>query len=123
MRTLLVTTLRVAAKLTTIVLLDIVHQQSKKTRNLFIRLIISLLEVLSLVALPVLLVLVAFVGEVTLLFHFVVVDVEGAVVYVELGILYLACSIRSLEADESEGALVIFLSKKFEGLNLTVVLE
>ena len=123
MRTLLVTTLREAAKLTTIVLLDIVHQQSKKTRNLFIRLIISLGEVLSLVALPVLLVLVAFVGEVTLLFHFVVVDVKGAVVYVELGILYLACSIRSLEADESEGALVIFLSKKFEGLNLTVVLE
>lgn len=75
------------------------------------------------VALPVLLVLVAFVGEVTLLFHFVVVDVEWAVVYVELGILNLACSIRSLEADESEGALVIFLSKKFEGLNLTVVLE
>jgi hypothetical protein len=82
-----------------------------------------LLGVLSLVTLPVLFVLVTLISEVTLLFHFVVVNVERTVVKVELGILYLACSIRSLEANESEGTLVIFLSKKFKGLNLTVVLE
>jgi hypothetical protein len=76
-------------------------------------LIVKCGEVLSLVALPVLFILVALVEEITLLFHLIMVDVKGTVVNVELSIFYLTGSIRGLKADESEWALVILLSKKF----------
>ena len=77
------------------------------------RLIVECGEVLSLVALPVLFILVALVEKVTLLFHLIMVYVEGTIVDVELSILDLTGGIRGLEANESEWALVILLSEKF----------
>ena len=66
------------------------------------RLIVECGEVLSLVALPVLFILVALVEKVTLLFNLIMVYVEGTIVDVELSILDLTGGIRGLEANESE---------------------
>lgn len=85
--------------------------------------VIEALEVLSLVALPVLLVLVGLVEEVTLLLHLVVVDVEGSAVDVETCALNLGSSVGGLEANECEGRLVVLLTEELEGLDLSVVLE
>lgn len=97
-----------------VLLLDIMHQQSEKIGDLIKRLIVKCGEVLSLVALPVLFILVALVKKVTLLFHLIMVYVEGTIVDVELSILDLTGGIRGLEANESEWALVILLSEKFK---------
>jgi len=76
-----------------------------------------------LVALPVLLVLVGLVEDVTLLLHLVVVDVEGALIDVQVGVFDLGSSVRGLKAHEGERRLVILLAEELEGLDLTVVRE
>ena len=86
-----------------VLLLDGVHQESEQVGDLISGLVVEAGEVLSLVALPVLLVLVGLVEEITLLLHLVVVDVEGSTVDVEVGGLNLGSGIGGLEANEGEG--------------------
>jgi hypothetical protein len=107
----------------TVLLLDGVHEQSQEVGDLVSGLVVEVGEVLSLVALPVLLILVGLVDEVTLLLHLVMVDVKGSTVDVQISVLDLGGGIRGLEANESEGRLVILLGEELKGLNLTVVLE
>ena len=107
----------------TVLLLDGVHQESEQVGDLISGLVVEAGEVLSLVALPVLLVLVGLVEEITLLLHLVVVDVEGSTVDVEVGGLNLGSGIRGLEANEGEGGLVVFLAEELKGFDLSIVLE
>jgi hypothetical protein len=106
-----------------VLLLDGVHQESEQVGDLISGLVVEAGEVLSLVALPVLLVLVGLVEEITLLLHLVVVDVEGSTVDVEVGGLNLGSGIGGLEANEGEGGLVVLLAKELKGFDFTVVLE
>ena len=71
-------------------------------------------DVISLVTLPVGFIFVLLVSKVTLLFHFVVVDVEGLTVDVVGSVLARGGCVRSLEANESVRHLTILLLEKFE---------
>jgi hypothetical protein len=96
------------------------HQQAEETGDLVVVLEVNLLDVLSLVALEILLILVRLVLEVTLLLHLVVVDVERAAVKLELGVLDLGGSVGGLEAHEGKGHLVVLLTEELERLDLAV---
>jgi len=96
------------------------HQESQQSGNLVVVLEVVLGNILGLVALPVLLVLVGLVQQVTLLLHLVVVDVERAAVKLELGVLDLGGSVGGLEAHEGKGHLVVLLTEELERLDLAV---
>ena len=106
-----------------VLLLDGVHQESEQVGDLISGLVVEAGEVLSLVALPVLLVLVGLVEEIMLLPHLVVVDVEGSIVDVEVCRLNLGSGIGALEANKGEGRLVVLLAEELKGFDLTVLLE
>jgi len=86
-------------------------------------LIVELTEILSLIALPILLILVGLVEDITLLLHLVVIDVEGSLVDVQVGVLDLGSSVWGLKAHECERRLIVLLAKELEGFNLAVVLK
>ena len=85
--------------------------------------IVELTEILSLIALPILLILVGLVEDITLLLHLVVIDVEGSLVDVQVGVLNLGSSVWGLKAHEGERRLIVLLAKELEGFNLAVVLK
>ena len=90
-----------------LLLLNRVHEQSQQSGDLVVALEVLVDDVLSLVTLPVLLVLVGFIQKVALLFHFVVVNVQGLAVHLQVGILALASRVWGLEAHESEWHLAV----------------
>lgn len=63
---------------------------------------------LGLVPLPILLVLVTLVDQVTLLLQLIMVDVEGAILQGDLGVLDLGCDIWCLKTNKSEWSLTFF---------------
>ena len=85
--------------------------------------IVELTEILSLIALPILLILVGLVEDITLLLHLVVIDVEGSLVDVQVGVLDLGSSVWGLKAHECERRLIVLLAKELKGFNLAVVLK
>jgi len=81
------------------------------------------LEVFSLVALSVLLIVTFLVEGITLLLPIVAIDVEGSLVDVQISFLDLGSSFGGLKAHESERRFIVLLAKELEGFNLTVGLE
>lgn len=108
---------------TTLVALHGVHEDAQNRGDLLVGLVVKVLEVLSLVALEVLLVLGGLVLDLALLLHLVVRNVEGSVVELELGALDSRSLVGSLEAHEGVGVLAITSFEEAQRFDLAVGAE
>ena len=81
-------------------LLDILHQQAQKSRNLLIIVVVNVAELFSLVTLPVLLVFCDLVKQVSLLLDLVMSDLKLTALQRDLRVLHTGCNIWCLEANE-----------------------
>lgn len=88
------------------------HQKSKETGKLIgIGVVHILIEVLSLVTLPILFIFSSLVNEITLSFHFIMIDVERTLVDMKISIFNLTCDIRSLETNKCIRRFLFLLTK------------